>query len=113
VDEAFVKIGMPELHQSLQRVVEGNQRLESKVDTALSIQTLRLDHLVRDLTRLEAHLEDAKRTLEDRLDEEHTRVDEISRRPVVTPKMMLAAVTIMGIVATIVMGILNLVVQGG
>lgn len=103
-EEGFVRIGMADLHASLQRVAEGNQRLESKMDTALSIQTLRLEYLSKELGRLEQQLAADKKELA-------ARVDELERRPVVTPKAMMTAITIMGIVVGAVGTILNVVLR--
>lgn len=99
-DEGYVKIGMPEMYASLQRVAEGNQRLEAKVDTALSIQTLRVEHLAKDIARMEQELARAQQQL-----------DEIDKRPVVTPKAMLTVVTVMGVIIGAIVSILNLVLK--
>lgn len=103
-EEGYVRIGMAELHASLQRVAEGNQRLESKMDTALSIQTLRLEYLSKELGRLEQMHKDLQSELMGRL-------EDLERRPVVTPRAMMTAITIMGIVVGAVTGILSLVLK--
>lgn len=112
-DEGYVRIGIVEVYQSLQRVVEGNQRLEAKVDTALSNQTLRLEQTIKELSRLEAHLENQKKDFEAELEEYGRRLDLVDRRPVVTPKMVTTAVTVMGVVSTVAMGIIGLIIKGG
>lgn len=95
-----VKIGVPEMYASLQRVAEGNQRLEAKLDSALSIQTLRLEMMAKELARLQAELEEAQKKL-----------DEIDRRPVVTPKAMLTGLTVTGVLVAIITSVVGLFVK--
>jgi hypothetical protein len=96
----YVKIGMPEVYDGLRRVAEGNQRLEAKVDTALSIQTLRLEQLQKEVSRLEGMVTAALQ-----------QIDEIESRPVVTPKALLATATVMGIIVAIVTSVVGLFIK--
>lgn len=97
LDGSYLRIGVPELYASLQRVAEGNQRLESKVDSALSIQTLRLEYYGNELARLRDELQEAQAKIED-----------VDRKPVVTTKALITATTIMGVIIGIIVSIVGL-----
>jgi hypothetical protein len=112
-DEPYVRIGIGDVYQSLQRVVEGNQRLDAKLEAALSNQTLRLDQTIKDLTRVEAHLENLRKDLENELDEHDKRIVVIDRRPVVTPRHIAVAASVMTTIITVGMGIIGLFIKGG
>jgi hypothetical protein len=101
-DNTFVRIGVPEMYATLQRVAEGNQRLEAKVDTALSIQTLRTEQLSKEITRMQAQMAEMQ-----------AQIDEIDKRPVVTPKALLTTVTVMGIIVAIITSLVGLFVKVG
>jgi hypothetical protein len=89
-DGQFVQIGLADVYAIVQRIAEGNQRLDAKVDTALSIQTLRLEQLGERLQELKkAHEE-----LEEKILESDRRLAELDKRPVVTPRAVLVAVTV-------------------
>ena len=97
--DGFVRIGVPEMYATLQRVAEGNQRLEAKVDTALSIQTLRTEQLSTEVGRMQQEVIALQQQL-----------DEVDKRPVVTPKALLTTVTVMGVIVTIITSIAGLIV---
>jgi DNA transposition AAA+ family ATPase len=98
--DGFVRIGMPELYNSLQRVAEGNQRLEAKVDTALSIQTLRQEHMAKDIARLEA-----------KQIELESYIEAVDRKPVVTTRALITAITATGTVVGIISTVVALVIR--
>jgi|SRR5687767_6414984 len=102
-DEPYVKIGLPQIFDSLQRVAEGNQRLEAKVDTALSTQTMQMNHLSQQQSRLEIEfrtgmdkqelgLKNGLEKHEKELDKVTERLNAVEAKPVVTPKAMWAGV---------------------
>lgn len=94
----YVHIGLAEVYAIVQKIAEGNQRLDAKVDTALSIQTLRLEQLGERLQEMKKYAED----LQAQIDAMDRRQVELDKRPVVTPRSVLVAVTVgCTIVATI------------
>lgn len=100
VDEPHIKIGMQEVYVQLQRVAEGNQRLDAKIDQALSNQTIRMEALVAKNYDLEKDLSVLT---------ERVRILEL--RPVVTPKAIWAGVGTILTGISIIIAIVALVVK--
>lgn len=99
VEEPFVKIGMPELYAQVLRVAEGNQRLDAKLDQALSVQTIRQDNIAAD----HAELKETVSRLSDRL-------SQIETRAVVTPSAMWRGVSAIAAIAAITVAIIAVIV---
>lgn len=98
--DSYVRIGMPELYGGLQRVAEGNQRLEAKVDTALSIQTLRQEHMAKEIARLESKQVELEAYIET-----------VDRKPVVTTRALITAVTVVGTIAGTISAVAAIVIK--
>lgn len=98
--DGYVRIGMPELYGGLQRVAEGNQRLEAKVDTALSIQTLRQEHMSKEIARLES-----------KQIELEAYIETVDRKPVVTTRALITAVTVVGTIVGTISTVATLIIR--
>src|SRR3954464_6055091 len=111
VEEPHIRIGMQQVYDMVLRVAEGNQRLEAKMDTSLSNQTIQMSNLASAIVRVEA--ERAKDNVEFRQEfdrmSERLRIVELS--PKVTPSGMQWTVGALLSVVAVGVAILALVLR--
>lgn len=111
VEEPHIKIGLQQVYDMSMRVAEGNQRLEAKIDTALSNQTIQMGNLSAYIVRVEAEHARDRIEVGQELDKLSERLRLVELSPKVTPSAMWRAVGALTAVIGVAVAIIAIVAK--
>lgn len=95
-----VTIGLRDVYNEIQTLSHGYTRLEGKLDTALSVQTIHLNSIGREISDTQTQT----RELE-------VRLRAVERQPVVTPRAVWTAVGVLIAALGVATGLLSLILR--